>query len=691
MTIPSTLTSTPTASSASTAPTTPVSARRRGPYRQKAGTVAAMAVTAWMLPLAAHALRVDWLILVIAWLGIAALLRAGRLLIDRLVLAGVLLAGFLIAAGLLFSLWPWGMRPVPVGGFTLSAVVLAAVISGRHPQLPTRLVPTDAVIVGAGALSWHYLNAPTAGKSFVHKLPYIASREDMFNHYTLFDAMHRIGGYAFLKPGAIEPYMSPGLWNPTAMRFYPSGTHYLFALFDVFLRSDTDPGAPFGEYDRFVLYNAAVLTLLAAAVVWAARWIAGPGLAGWRRAFFCTAVGGLAAVGQLTTLYWQGFAAHAAGLVVLAVGTAVCARPPRSVREQVMLLAAAVVSATFVYNLTAVMLLGMAGTAVAVYRHRLRRHRRFAVLIGGPAICVATVPYATQSFAGFSPSGKFLMWGSAVDFSRVLLAAFALAALSAAITRNGRRSPAWQVASLSLLWCGALTAAMCCYAYSTVGATTYYCEKLIEGVWVVSLTCFGAVGILLKPGPRLGSSRRFGRRAENLAAALATTVAAVLSGAIPLAPAQMTDWVPRQDVTWGSAWRAGFVSSDLAVPLTAVAKHRMLGDGVPTLILYADWGQSNWRLSMFDAALNHDRGLITDRAIDQLAGSNGLATMRLPKPGAPLPDKDRKSLANLEDCVKRSRVPLRIIVWNRDLADHLRAFGAADPHLRLNVVQLGGR
>jgi len=668
--------------------------RDRGPSRQGAALVAVLVAAAWLLPLAAHASHVDWLILIAAWLGIASLLRAGRLLVDRLVLAGILLVGFLIAAGLVFSVWPWGLEPVPVGGVTLSTVVLAGAISGRRPRLPRRLVPTDAVILGAAALSWSCMNAPTAGKSFAGKLPYIAAREDMFNHYTLFDAIHRVGGYAFLNLGAIKPYMSPGLLNPTAMEFYPQGMHYLFALVDVFLRSDTDPGSNLGEYNRFALYNVAVLAILAAVLVWAARWIAGPGLAGWRRGFVCVVVGGLAAVGQLTTLYWQAFAAHAAGLVVLAAAIAVCSRPPRAAREQLLLLGAVVVASTFIYNLTAVMVLGMTGIAVAVYWRRLRGHWRFAAGVGVPVICVALVPYAAQAFAGFNASDKFLMWGSALHFSRVPLVVFALAALSAMVTRNGRRSPSWRVASFSVLWCGALTVAMCCYAYLKVGDTTYYCEKLIEGVWVVSLACFGAVGMLLKSDLSIiGRARRSGSpsRVENAAAGGLTAVAAaVLVGVIPLVPTTMANGAPAQNVTWGAAWRDGFISSDFSAPLATLAKHRLLGDGVPTIVLFADWGQTNWRVSMFNAALNHDRGIITDRAIDAIMNSNGLGTLKLPAAGNPIPAKDESSLLNLEALIKSSHVPLRIVVSNRDVADYLRAFGAADPGLGLKVVQLPG-
>ena len=87
--------------------TVPGPVRRRGRLRR--AVFPALVAAAWLLPLATHAVRADWFILVVARVGIAVLLRAGRLLVDRLVLAGIL-AGFLIAAGLLFSVWPWRFR-----------------------------------------------------------------------------------------------------------------------------------------------------------------------------------------------------------------------------------------------------------------------------------------------------------------------------------------------------------------------------------------------------------------------------------------------------------------------------------------------------------------------------------------------------------------------------------------------------
>ena len=48
---------------------------------------------------------------------------------------------------------------------------------------------------------------------------------------------------------------------------------------------------------------------------------------------------------------------------------------------------------------------------------------------------------------------------------------------------------------------------------------------------------------------------------------------------------------------------------------------------------------------MFDAALNHDCGVISDRAIDAIVKSNSVGTMRLSETGLPASAEDASSLA----------------------------------------------
>lgn len=68
----------------------------------------------------------------------------------------------------------------------------------------------------------------------------------------------------------------------------------------------------------------------------------------------------------------------------------------------------------------------------------------------------------------------------------------------------------------------------------------------------------------------------------------------------------------------------------------------------------------------------------------------GVGTMRLSETGLPASAEDASSLANLETIVTTAHVPLRFVVSNPDVARYLRTFAAADPSLRLKVVQIGG-
>src|SRR5262249_59721947 len=112
-------------------------------------------------PLLADLVGLDVVMLIVLLVGTASLLRAGRTLLDRLVLATGVLAGVLIAAGLLFSVWPWGLAPVPVAGSALTVLVLAGVVLRRRPSLPPRVTGSDVVLLGGGLLAGLVAAAPT--------------------------------------------------------------------------------------------------------------------------------------------------------------------------------------------------------------------------------------------------------------------------------------------------------------------------------------------------------------------------------------------------------------------------------------------------------------------------------------------------------------------------------------------------
>ncbi|MBM0274586.1 hypothetical protein [Micromonospora tarensis] len=110
--------------------------------RPGVGLLLGVLLACWVVPVAATAVHAAWLLPPVVLLGTASLLRSGRSLLDRMMLALALLAGLTCAVGLLFTVWPWGLHPVPVTGLALTVLTVAAVLSRRAPRLPRPAGPT---------------------------------------------------------------------------------------------------------------------------------------------------------------------------------------------------------------------------------------------------------------------------------------------------------------------------------------------------------------------------------------------------------------------------------------------------------------------------------------------------------------------------------------------------------------------
>ncbi|GAA2013089.1 hypothetical protein GCM10009839_04660 [Catenulispora yoronensis] len=650
--------------------------------RTRGAAVAGLLAAAWILPLLAHLLHADLLILAAAGLGTASLLRVGSTLLDRLMITAGLLSGVLIVLGLLFSVWPWGLAPVPVGGTLLSLLVAVGAATGRRPRLPRRVLASDLIVLAAPVLSYRVESGPTAGKSFVKALAYTSSREDSFNHFALFDAARHVGGYPFLHGGASARFVMQG-----NQYTYPAGSHYLWALFDVFRRSTTTPDASVLAFTRYHQYEMLAMALACMAVVWSARWIAGPAMAGWRRVLICGTVGAMAVYGELSTLDWQGFDAEVLALGLLAVATAILVRPPRDVREQILLIGALMAGISFVYSLFAIFMGVGVLAAIAFYWRRLLRHWILVVVVAVVVLPISYIPfYEAKAHSGISTGPLFLQGGAYWAFSRAASVGFALIALSGLATRAGRRSPAWWVLTAFVAAACAIAVGSEWYGHSRIGQPGYYSSKMVEAAWVVSLCGFGAIGLFLKPAPRTERPRLGTRRLLDLPpAAAALAVALIFTRAVPLVP---LDWQWGQPVpsglTAGAVWQKGLIPSEWAKPTIAYAKALPLGDGVPTATIFSDNGHDNRHLTMFLAVLNGDLGLVDVEGLGG-RGIDGLASVKL-DPEDQLSDRTGVYLDRLEQWIREQPPGLRMAVSNRLVADALKAFAAQHPELRLAVV-----
>ncbi|NUR28566.1 MAG: hypothetical protein HOV83_22465, partial [Catenulispora sp.] len=244
----------------------------------------------WLIPVLTHLVHADVLLLPALVVAVAAQLTIGRTLLDRLVPALGLVGGLAIAAGLVFSAWPWGLNPVPLAGSSFTVLSVLAVRTyertGRRPGLPRRLAGSDLVLLAASGYGAWVAAAPSLRGTPTAGLGYTTLTGDRMRQFTLFDAIHRSGGYPFLNWTSAQ-----SVADPKVGRVYPSGMHYLYALVDVFVRSDTAPGNPVAELDRYRWYVALGFGFLVLAVTWAARWVLGAGRPCWQRALVTAAVG----------------------------------------------------------------------------------------------------------------------------------------------------------------------------------------------------------------------------------------------------------------------------------------------------------------------------------------------------------------------------------------------------------------
>ncbi|MET7879187.1 hypothetical protein [Micromonospora profundi] len=343
------------------------------PYRWLLIALAA----AWLVPAATYPLHLAWLLPPLVLLATASLLRGGRTLLDRLLLAALLLVGATTAAGLLFSVWPWGLHPVAVSGTALTALTLIAAATGRRPALPrprwADLLPVVASVAVVGYLALPWLRASTVAG----RLSLLALGEDNFRHLALVDAVGRLGGYAFLDPaGAREQVVS-------LLVRYPQGWHLTTALLDSHLRSATGTPSGASSLTHYGWWCIATVGLLVLTLFWAAQRLPGP-LHPLHSGVLTVVVAALILGSQMPRLLIAGYPSEVLGLTLAVALAALVVRPLAGNREQLVLLAALLTGIGFTYYL----LLPPAGLLVLGW---LIGHRRELLQVRRTLLTVALV------------------------------------------------------------------------------------------------------------------------------------------------------------------------------------------------------------------------------------------------------------------------------------------------------------
>ncbi|NJC64449.1 hypothetical protein HC028_07990 [Planosporangium flavigriseum] len=601
-------------------------------------------IVAWLLPLGTHLLRVDWLLPPLLLAGLMSVQRAGRTSADRLVLAVAQLFGALCVAGLVISFWPWHLHPVPIAGCAFTALVALAIATGRRPRLPARTPARDVVTWLAVAAVTVLAVVPFAIRDLGGRIGIVATGEDIARHFMLYDVIGKVGGYAFLHRAGAAAFA------PDDYGFgYPQGTHLLYAVLDRFVRSSAVNADAASAMDVLLWCHLGTYLFLALALLWAARRVAGPGVGPATLLPVLAVIASVLYFGDLLGAFVRGFPNEVLGLALVAVLTALIARPLPRLGEHVATVAALLVGISFAYHLF--LPYALVATAVWAWPRRRALPRRLAVvgLLLLPLLLIT--PFENR------PSGAanlLLTLGTALPVDRPILALVLLAAVAGLVVRGGWRSPARRALVVALVVALGMVAVLFVYQYAMIGHSVYYFEKFLHMLLVVALVSLGSAARLL---PRLGAPGSIA--ADGRARYAVAVVAALVIAAVPAAAGG--PWHSRPLTSPGLRYGLGLEKGSPAGGKQAVDLVRRYPDAAGRVdVVLTQTPYANFFATLFTAVMQRN----------YRQGESWYAFLSPSRP---------RTLADLEAKVRDSPVRVRFVVRERSTPFLVADSAAAAP------------
>jgi hypothetical protein len=670
----------------------------RGPARPRLWVVIALFAGAWVVPVLTQLTKTDPLLVLLVVFATGGLVRAGSTIVDRLFVTIALLIGLAVVGGLVFSLWPFGLQPIALGGVAFTLLVAAYLWLGAPPpwrSWPRRMLGSDVVLLLgliAGFLVAYWPSWSTLAGS---KLGYAGMTGDRLRHFNLFDAIHRYGGYTFLMQGKVKSAVDPGM-----LAVYPPGQHYLYALADIFLRSSVNPGNAANEMMRYQIWVSLGYGFMIASVAWAARWVAGPLLKGWRRVFLTTAIAAYLFAGAFTEAVWSTWDPQVVSMAQLAMLAAICFRPPRGWRLHVALMAVLFVAVCLTYELYAPFAAILIAVSLFYHRKRLLPHWKTLLVVTIVAIPAALSEYIAAKNGGLSASTAVQATGFTIPLSWLVMTMLGGFGLLGFVARGARRRPSAVVGLIAGALSTLAVLAMMLYMFHTVGAVSYYFWKVVEAWAVILMVGAGSFGHLL-PRPRLAVSGWKGLGVGLCAFLLAVGVTRSFWWSTVLNPApapanaanSAINWQPGSGATWSSVWMADRIAPDNIAVLGVLEHEHLLISKIPTVTLIYTDNLSNVNMTLQLAVLNQRAGTMSSviygsstDAYRGLDSSDRLVCAGLN--GAAWNAQELKNLAEVEAGIKAVGKPVRVVVATRQLQTKLEQWGSQNPGSLYDVVYL---
>ncbi|MBX6750151.1 MAG: hypothetical protein IRY85_10865 [Micromonosporaceae bacterium] len=463
---------------------------------------------AWLLVTLAYLLGVALIVPVLVLVAAASLVRGGRSLLDRLMIALAVLLGASCLALLVFSVWPWKLHPVAVGGTALSVLAAYGVLAQRRPSLPR---PTfgDLLSTGAATAVTAIVAFPLLRTDLIGRIAIVANGEDFARHVTVFDAARQVGGYLFLHWDAALRFTYEGMIT------YPQASHVLSALLDNFVRSSaTEFGSGADAVNHYLGFICAAYGLFTLVTTWAAQWVAGPLLTPARRVAVVGVVGVVCLTFEIFALVPRQYTSEVAGLIPAVLLVAMLCRPPS--RRTTVIAALLVVAIAFTYYL----FLPAAALIVVLWavRRRVWRTHRAQVVVAAVALLVAAFPPMLGLALG-NQTRALLVMADRPPLGEVLQLGFVVAA--GLWHRRTLSSPRWRNYLGAVVVTVGVAIALYAVQFAMAGPPAlggyYYGNKALHLLLVVLVLGIGSVLNHLPPPapesrpPRGGWLLRFGQ------------------------------------------------------------------------------------------------------------------------------------------------------------------------------------
>lgn len=573
-----------------------VAARRR----RDVGRFAAAVAAAWALSAIAYVANVAVLLPVLLLIATASLLRGGQTLLDRLMLALATLAGTVCAAGVVFSVWPFGLHPVAVSGTGFTVLVVIAALTGRSPNLPRPRI-SDAVSALPALALLGVLLKPMVLNDAVVRLALAIDGEDYSRHIAQFDAIRHVGGYLFMQSHPTD-FVYQGMVN------YPQGSHLWAALLDGFIRSSaSEYGSGMSVVEHYMILVIAGYALLGLAVVWSAQWIARGGLTLGRLLVVSAFTIATVTTGDLFSLMTFGYPSEVAGLTMSVLLVAVLARPVVRPGQQLLTVGSLLIAIGFCYYL----FLPAAGLATLIFvvrhRSRLAKYKVTVLITAVVAGGFAMTPPILGLTVGDQAGALTVTTGS--KSSRDYLLALLCVVAAGLMAQRSRRSGVWR----GYAWCLAATLTLTgsLYAVQKLAGedSSYYGNKTLHLVIAVLVVGVGALASHL-PAPDRRREWSHRPRAWLTGAMPAALIALSIVAAHGLVRGD-TPYRPAGKTTWTTVWLKGATTKRATADVLLTLVERMPAKPGTVSYVITESPYETWSLNLYLSAMQRTAGPVS--------------------------------------------------------------------------------